>query len=51
MWEHKPMAYQNTMHIYEAIESLSEQMLVAAQKKIGINWWSLKVAVRSMYNS
>jgi flagellar protein FliT len=27
------MAYQNTMQIYEAIESLSQQMLVAAQKE------------------
>jgi flagellar protein FliT len=27
------MAYQNTMHIYNAIESLSNQMLAAAKKE------------------
>jgi flagellar protein FliT len=27
------MAYQNTIHIYEAIESLSNQMLAAAKKE------------------
>lgn len=30
--EHSQMAYQNTVHIYEAIESLSNQMLAAAKE-------------------